>query len=320
MRSAWRTWVQLWDHREAPHSLALIRILLGLVVCWDLFWIGWLDLVVPLMATPDVGGFSPALARPRPPLWFQWTPHTVESAWLLYGLLLGSAIGWTTGTFTRLSMLVFVLCSAQFEQILPNASRAIDTLIRNVLLILLFSESHRVASVDSWLRAKWGGSSLAPTIPAWPRHLIVLQLVIMYFLAGIQKFGVTWMPMGHFSALYLILQDATMAVRRFDFLAQPPWYQLTQVSTAITLLWEWSTPILLWSFWCRHTHDRPGRLRAWTLRFQPHLWWAGVGVIFHILIAATLQLGIFPWAMLALYVAFIHPNQLPATLTRSRPS
>ena len=249
MIQAWNTWAALWDHREHPRSLALIRILLGIVVCWDLFWIGWMDLVIPLMASPEAGGFSSAMSRQHPPLWFQWTPPTAESAWWLYLLLCGSAIGWTTGTLTPVSMLVFVLASAQFESILPNASRAIDTLIRNLLMILVFSKSHRIWSVDRWIRQRWRGPPESTLVPAWPRHLIVLQLTVMYFLAGIQKFGITWMPIGNFSALYLILQDTTMTVQRFDFLANPPWYPLTQLATAVTLIWEWSAPVLIWSFW-----------------------------------------------------------------------
>ena len=43
-----------------------------------------------------------------------------------------------------------------------------------------------------------------------------------------------------------------------------------------------------------------------------------VGVIFHLALAATLRLGIFPAAMLALYAAFFHPDELRAAWHRLR--
>jgi hypothetical protein len=152
----------------------------------------------------------------------------------------------------------------------------------------------------------WGDGQ---QVPAWPRHLIVVQLVLMYFMAGIQKFGVAWTPFGSYSALFLILQDPAIANADYSWLAAPPWYQFTQLSTFVTILWEYASPVILWSFWCRHTADRGGRIRMFTLRYPPHLIWAGIGVVFHFGIAISLDLGIFPWAMLATYAAFIHPDQ-----------
>ena len=46
------------------------------------------------------------------------------------------------------------------------------------------------------------------------------------------------------------------------------------------------------------------------LRFDVRLWIVAVGAILHVGIAVTMQLGIFPWAMLALYPAFFHPDEL----------
>jgi hypothetical protein len=44
--------------------------------------------------------------------------------------------------------------------------------------------------------------------------------------------------------------------------------------------------------------------------------WIGVGVLFHIGILLTLQLGIFAPAMLALYACFIHPEDWPGIRLR----
>ena len=152
MRGLWNTWVALWDHHEHPRSMALIRVLLGCVVLWDLFWIAGLDLVVPLLAPEEAGGLSKAMTRPRTPPWHAWLPPTAGTGWALWIGLFGSALAWTCGLFTRTSMLIFVLLSAQFNWILPNADRGIDTLIRNVVLILACSQCGSWASIDAKIR------------------------------------------------------------------------------------------------------------------------------------------------------------------------
>ena len=67
--------------------------------------------------------------------------------------------------------------------------------------------------------------------------------------------------------------------------------------------------VLLWIHY-RNTPDRPGRLRAFANRWHLDLVWIGTGALFHILLAATMELGIFPWGMLALYPAWLRPEVL----------
>ena len=309
MKRWWRGWVALWSYQEHPRSLALIRVCLGLCVLWDQAWIGLLDLVVPLFAPHEAGGFAEVLQRPYVGLWYQWLPAVPASAWLLWVGLIGSTLCWTLGLYTRPALLLFVLLSAQSAWVIPNADRGIDILIRNLCLVLCASRCDGWLSLDAWRRtgSVWGDNGV---VPAWPRHLIICQLVGMYFLAGIQKFGVHWSVFGNYNALFLILQDPAIANADYHWLQHQPWLAITRIGTAMTVLWEWSAPLILWSFWCRHTQARPGALRAWTNRVRPHLWWAGIGVFFHIGIALTMDLGIFPFAMLATYWAFVHPNSL----------
>lgn len=309
MTQAWQGWVALWGHVEHPRSMALIRICLGLCVLWDLSWVALLDLVEPLFTPHDGGGWSGVLNRPHPGWWYQVLPVAPQSAWVLWACIWGSALCWTLGLGTRLALLAFVLCSAQAAWIMPNADRGIDILIRNLCLILCCSQCGAWLSLDALRRTGriWGDDR---AVPAWPRHLVICQLIGMYFLAGIQKFGVHWSAFGDFNALYLILQDPAIANADYGWIASQPWLAITRLGTAVTIAWEWSTPLLLLVFWYRHTADRPGRVRAWSNLAQPHWIWAGVGVIFHIGIAATMDLGIFPFAMLATYWAFLHPDEL----------
>lgn len=305
----WSWWADLWDGEEAPWSLALLRIGLGLCLLGDFGYIGISGLVIPLFAPQEAGGWADAMQRgDNVALLYQWFEPTATTAMGLYVVLMLSALSMTVGLFSRTSAAVLLACYAQHAQIIPHADRGIDMLCRNLLMILMFSGSGAAFSLDALLRGDWRGREAR--IASWPRRLIVLQLVVMYFTAGVQKVGVLWLPMGGFTALYVILQDPAIAKFDFAWLIHEPFLLSTRFSTAITVLWQSAYPlVLLWMYY-RATPDQPGRLRAFSNRWHLHLVWVFVGAVFHLLLAASMELGIFPWAMLAAYPAFIHPTEL----------
>ena len=303
-----RYWIGIWDLKEHPRSLAAIRICLGLVILFDAVEVMRRGLVLSLMGVLEAGGFSSALARGAAPLWYQVFPAEPSSAWLLWAAIFASGLGFTLGFFPRVCAILFVLLSAQWNQILPMADRGIDTLVRNAMIIMAFSQCGRTLSIDAWrATGTWRGDNEA--VSAWPRHLVICQLVLMYFMSGVQKFGLYWTPFGHYSALYIILQDYAIARADFSWVVRQPFYFFTQVSTAVTVLWQWSYPIVFLFFHYRLTPNRSGRFRAFALKYHLHWVWVSIGAFFHIGIALTLELGIFPWAMMALYPAFIHPTE-----------
>ena len=65
-------------------------------------------------------------------------------------------------------------------------------------------------------------------------------------------------------------------------------------------------------------HPRSRRTaRAFLVRHGSIEWvWIGIGAVFHLGLALTTELGIFPWAMLALYPAWVHPDDWSALLRR----
>jgi hypothetical protein len=239
---------------------------------------------------------------------FPGSPSTAVAAWTV---MVGALLCFGLGFLTPLAGLIVVFTSAQLALILPLGDRGIDTLLRNVVLILSLSSCGRRFGVDALL---FGERRLAP---AWPRHLLILQLATMYFCAGIQKTALSWGPLGGFSALFLILQDPAIAAWRFDWLAR--WYPLTQLATLGTLIFEWSACLVPLVYWFRDTRTAPGRVRALFNSVRPLRIWVALGVALQLGIAGTMSLGIFPWAMLALYPAFVHPDELGRALrTRQR--
>jgi hypothetical protein len=306
---AWAAWVALWRGDEHPRSLALVRLGLGSCVLFDFLEIARLGLVTALFAPVSAGGLSDALTRADVPLFYRFAPGTAAAGAGLHALLVVAAACFTLGWCTRTSAAILVLAWAQFADILPAADRGIDTLCRDVLLLFAVAGGGRWASLDAWWSTGsiWGDG--AP-VPAWPRRLLMLQIVAMYFLAGIQKVGLHWWPMGNFAALFLVLQDPAIARHDFGWLARTPFFQLTQLGTIVTLRFQDSYPVVLLLRWWRATPERGGWGRRLVAR-APWLEyvWIALGAWFHLLLAFTTELGIFPWAMLALYPAWLHPDE-----------
>jgi hypothetical protein len=309
-------WVAFWDEREAPTVLAVIRISLAAVVLVDLATAMSHGVIAWLWAPGEASGI--ALLNPADaPLFYRIFPATSGSAMLLWLGLVLSALGVGLGCFTRGSALLYVCLSAQAALINAPADRAIDRAIRIMVLILAFSPAGQLWSVDA-KRQTGSFRGLPGEAPAWSRYLILGQLVLIYWGASLAKSGTHWYPWGGYRALYYTLQDPIMAARDFRWLAAPIPYLATQLATAATHLWELSAPLVLLAAYYRRTQTRPGRLRALFNRWPVRTTYVGFGVVFHVALALSLRLGIFPWAMLACFPAFFHPVELGQATARLR--
>lgn len=310
-----RWWVALWDRREDPRSIALVRILMSMVVLYDWLRIWSLDLVVPLFAPSAGGGIGTPLSRKSIPWLYAALPDGTDAAWVGFTLVVVLTVMLGVGLLTRVSAALLVLLWTQLALGLPASDRGIDMLIRNVIFLLAFSSAGRVWSLDARIRTgSWLGDG-AP-VPAWPRYLLVIQLVILYFTAGVQKVSSAWTPFGGWSALYIAMRDPAFAMGELAIL--DALYPITQVLTASTWAWEWSAPLLILALYYRDTRSRTGRLRALMNRLSFRTIYLLIGASFHFGTALTLQLGIFPWAVLSIYPACFHPSELRRMLNRLR--
>lgn len=304
-------WTGLWSREEPPIMLALMRIGLALVMLYDLLQLGRFGLPGWLWADRAAGGLWALGERSTPPDLSRLVLISPEVAWAIWGALVVSIAAFGAGLATRLSGVVFVLLYAQTAMINDPSDRAIDRLVRIVVLVLVFSRAGDMLSVDARRRTgSWWGSG-APA-PSWPRYLIVLQLVVVYWGAGVAKGSIHWFPWGDYNALYLVLQDPIFATRDWSGLLHPVLFLGTQVGTAVTHMWENLAPLLLLAFYYRDTEGQPGRLRALFNRLRFRDVFVLLGAVFHLLLAGSLLLGIFPFMMLAMYPAFFHPDELGA--------
>jgi hypothetical protein len=298
----WRAWVALMDRREPATALALVRIAVACVLLFDFAWIWRLGLVHVLWSPPPSGfagtpdAWARALGLDGPALW-------AIGAAALVAIALGAA--------TRVACLVFFVVSVEMARIAPDADRGIDMMLRVAVVILALSRCNARWSIDAWL-ARRRGRPMPAEISAWPRYLLLLQLVWIYFSGGQNKAGAEWGPFGGFEALTNALADPHTA--RFA----PGWVAaidpLARVATALTMAFELGAPLYLLFLSFAATRERPGRLRAACNRLRLRWVWLGLGVAFELGIAVTLRLGIFAWGMLALYPVLFLPEELARVL------
>ncbi|HWU87510.1 MAG TPA: hypothetical protein VN253_09560 [Kofleriaceae bacterium] len=299
MMSAWRAWVALWDRREDAAALALVRIGVAAVLLYDFASVRRAGLIEPLWAAaPD--GYAQAHDG-WAASWLGRGPEAAHALWLAATVSLAAI---AAGALTPIACAVFVVVSAQLGHIGPDGDRGIDMMLRLAIAILACSGCNARWSVDAAVRRRLG-RPIAREVPAWPRYLLMLQLVWIYFSGGTNKAGAEWGPLGGFAALGDILSDPHFA--RFD----PAWitwaHPVTRLATAVTIAFELTAPVYLLFYYYAATPDRGGRLRRLCNRWRVRWLWLGLGAAFHLGIALGMTMGIFPWGMLALYPALLLP-------------
>jgi hypothetical protein len=311
---SWSRWVGLWDRREDGLSLALVRMGVGLglvhamavpaarglvpVIWFDRAQGGYKDLGEGMFIVRLLGGPSPGLI------------------WSLVGLCLLSGGLLIAGLGARWAALVGLQCFLGLSWLNGQAGGSYDFLLANALWLVVLAESDRTASL--WARLSRGAWLAPGEVPSWPRYLMVVQLVLMYFATGIQKVSAHWVPGGDWSALYYILQQPSWQRWRMEWAA---WvYPLTQAATGAVWFFEVGAPLLLLAFWYRDSREQGGALRATFNRVDLRALFCMAGVSMHLGIATLMDVGPFSTVAIALYAALWHPEELRRWLSaRSRP-
>ena len=316
--------VAFWDSRETPETLAWLRIAMPLVVLTDLLHARWLGIHRVMWSPIGEGGWSvTAASADEIPMIMQVFGATTEVATGTFWATCLACMLLASGTFSRTSALALVLLWAQLEDMLPVADRAIDRLYRNLLLVLAFSGAGRAWSVDAWLSTgSWRGSG--DVVGGWARRLFILQVTWMYLDAGLEKTAASWSIFGSYDALYIILQDPIIS--RFDFSGLGPiFHGLTRVGTAGSVWWEMLFPLVAVQLFVSDPRpeiprrQRIRRLARWLRAHHAREVWLAVGLCFHLALWFTLELGMFPLAMMVLYPCFYGPEELPVTRAPQSP-
>lgn len=180
----------LWFSYEDPRTMAALRIATGVLV------LGWLVDLWPLLdylfTSEGLTTAEQARARwgrygPWSPLWWRDDSLTVHIHATTLGL---AALAMTVGVATRVS-------SATTWLLMPglivrgNPAAAGEQVFAIVLLSLMLSRCGRAWSVDAWWAGRRGNTK-PWQIPAWPRNLLLLQLLGLFWANGLAKHGAVW--------------------------------------------------------------------------------------------------------------------------------
>jgi hypothetical protein len=280
-------WMAFWFTPGPAYSLGLVRMAFGVVV------VAWtLALLPDLHRVFGEHGVAPQY----PHVDYQWSVFEVwpgDTALLVgWVVLLVSAIAMTVGWHGRLAaILVFVLIHS-FQRRGAYLFNAGDSILIIVALILALSCCNAALSLDQ--RRRTGSFWSAQTLAPWPIRLMQLELTLIYLVSVQAKLsgGKDWVS--GTAAFYTSRTDGRWA------LVQPPEWLfgnpfLVNVATWGTLMIELAIAVLVWN-------------RRW--RF----WVLGAGVVLHLTLMLTMNVGFFSLAMFVLYLAFV-----PADAVQSMP-
>lgn len=208
----------------------------------------------------------------------------------LYAVVIGSGLAVAAGWHYRVAAVL--LCLSCWWIFLLDSTTYINHhyLFCLVAGLLAVVPAHRAASLDG----RAGRVAPASTVPAWTRWLLLGQLGLVYFFAGVAKLNIDWLEARPL-AVWLSHKGGRWLIG--PLLTQPwlPWF----MSYAGILLDLLVVPLLLW---------RPTRP-----------WAYAAAAFFHLSNVVVFGLGTFPWFSLLMTALFFDPDfprHLPGRLGR----
>jgi hypothetical protein len=307
----WRRWLAFLDQKEAGTTLALARIAFGLVTFGTVLSLIVRGLVPALFMAPADGGILSVGGSPM--IYDLFGGRTPFAVWSLIGLELALSAALTIGIGGRITAFATLQVFMWTIGLNGTANASHTLLITNALWLLVLGDSTATWSLDARLRR--GKLVTDVQIAAWPRRLMIVQIVIVYFMAGVHKVSAHWLPIGDASAIYYILRAPNWSTMMdADFIVRM--YPVTQLMTIGTWLFEVTSPLVL--IWYRLVDDpqRPGRLAALARRCDWRIVFIGVGLGMHVGIELTMNVGPFSYAAIAYYIALVRPHEWRGMLAR----
>lgn len=277
-----------WFGPQPMYTLGLVRIAFGaLATLWTL-WL--LPLLFEMFGTNGIAPQRPSIAYTWG-VFDLWSSNpAVLAGW---ALLLAASIALMVGWHSRFAAIVVFVLILSFQRRDPWFFNAGDAVVRIEALFMALSPCGAALSLDQ--RRRTGSFWSAQTLPNWPIRLIQVQMSIIYVVCVQTKLsGQTWLD-GTAVSYALRLED-------MQRIPVPDWIStnasLMNAATWGTLAVELALGVLVWNKRCR----------PWVL---------AAGVMLHLGIDLNIEIGIFSYAMLVMYVAWIAPDtaqQLPTTI------
>jgi len=290
--SRWAWWTQ----PVPAERLAALRIGLAAVLLIDVVFT-YLPMGTVFFGSDSLGSPSIFAYLYKPPSCLWSLLKDVEDSRLIQA----SLFVWTVaivmllmGFWARPSAVVVWLLSTSFANLNSAIDNAGDQVRGIILFYLMLCPCGAAWSIDAWLKRRRGLLTGPAYVYPWPLRLLFLQMTLIYFFNGLYKAsGKDWIEG---NSLYYVLCDLTLARWSYVQLPIPP--ILLRLASWFVLSWEVSFPLL--ASW------RPTRILA--------LW---IGVLFHLGIGLSMELGGFAFYMLCLYLPLVPWERWTWTKERS---
>ncbi len=281
-------WNNFFYSKTDGSNLAVFRILLGfflllngvsLIQDFD-YWYGvGSESFVPLQDSFNLySGFRINI--------YKWLSPTTNSAWFVLITYIISSIGIMVGFKTRISTIICFILLVSMQ----NRNFAIlnsgDTVMRCILFLMMFAPTHVKYSVDAYIRSK-AGVPYPAEVSILTIRLLQLQFALVYFATVLFKLkGYDWVEgtAVYYSSRLVNFQRLLVPVV-FDY----PW--LIKFSTWFALIVEFAMGALIW-------------VKEWR-RIVLIL-----GVVLHIGIELTMDIGFFEWVMISCYLLYVEPGEI----------
>ena len=289
LTKGWEAWRAFWFGPQQMYTLGLFRIAFsGLVVVWAL----WLLPVRTALLGPDgIAPKQPSIAD----TWGLFAVWNSDTA-ILVGIvvLIAAAGALLVGWHSRVAAVIVFVLVLSLERRSPWVFNSGDALIRIEAFLLAISPCGAALSLDQRRRGEpfWS----AQTRPNWPVRMLQIQLSIVYLAAVQTKLaGQPWLD-----------GTAVSYVLRIDDMKRIPVPQWLAMNPPVMNAMTWSVLAI----------ELAVGILVWFPRFRP--WVLAAGVLMHVTIDLTIQIGIFTYAMLVLYLVWVSPETVKGLPDRLR--
>lgn len=280
-----RSWIEYWFFPIDNSSLVAFRVLFGLLITlesWGAILTGWVKrtFVDPSLTFPFIGLESLRI--------FNEIGYGMYAYYLIMGILgLMIMLGW----YYRLGMsLFFIMWLGTYLAQKTNYNNHYYLLVL-LNFWMIFLPVHRYYSLDVKRRPEL----LSHTCPRWCLAIILAQVSIVYFYAGIAKIYPDWL-MGRPIEIWFAAKRNYPLIGEF---LQAKWLQSLIVYGGI--IFDIAVaPLLLW---------RKTRLYAFL-----------ISIGFHLFNSIVFQVGIFPYLGIGLNALFFPPETLRRIFFKQKPS
>jgi hypothetical protein len=288
LRSIARAWNQFFFEPRSPLPIALFRILYSLIVLLDITllrpdwqtWFGPKGLVtLNTMQQMETG--------PRIDV-FAYLPQTGFWPNAVFWALLVSALFLLVGLYTRAASIATFILVASLHQRNLYIAHAGDTMLRVSGFFLMFAPAAAALSVDR-LRRIWRGAETSERVwrAPWAQRMIQIEMCLLYFMTFWSKsLGPSWIDG---TAVYYV--QHLEQFQRFPLPSILHSLPMTKLETWFTLAVEFALGTLVW---------------VKELRYPILL----AGLMLHMGLEYSMNVPMFQWIALAIYVTFVDPADL----------